>query len=44
MPNRVIVMEASAPSDFGNKFDKVSAIKALIEYFYKCEELARYSI
>lgn len=40
--NRVIVMEASAPSDFGNQFDKVPAIKALIEYFYNCEELARY--
>lgn len=35
-------MEASAPSDFGNQFDKVPAIKALIEYFYNCEELARY--
>lgn len=42
IPNRTIIMKASAPSDFGNQFDKVSAVKALIEYFYKCEELARF--
>lgn len=42
LPNRIVVMKANAPSDH-NQFNKVPAIKALIEYFYKCEEMARYS-
>lgn len=33
-------MKAHAPSDFGNQFDKIPAIKALIEYFYRCQEQA----
>ncbi|GAB0089297.1 hypothetical protein DMENIID0001_038160 [Sergentomyia squamirostris] len=41
VPNRTIIMEANAMSDFGSQFDKVPAIKALVEFFYKCEELAR---
>lgn len=43
VPNRTIIMETNAPTDFGNQFIKVSAVKALIEYFYKCEELAKYA-
>lgn len=40
--NRKFIMEeASAPPDFGNQHDKVSAIQALIDYFYKYEEMAR---
>uniref|UniRef100_A0A1B0DE07 Uncharacterized protein n=1 Tax=Phlebotomus papatasi TaxID=29031 RepID=A0A1B0DE07_PHLPP len=39
--NRSIIMEANALSDFGSQFAKVPAIKALVEFFYKCEELAR---
>lgn len=34
-------MEANAPSDFGNQFVKMPAIKALVQYFYKCDEMAR---
>lgn len=41
IPNRTKIMEANALSDFGSQFDKVPAIKALIEFFYKCEESAR---
>lgn len=41
VPNRASIMEADAPTDFSSKFDKVPAIKALIEYFYKYEEMAR---
>lgn len=39
--NRKIIMEVSAPSDFGNQYNKITAIRALIEYFYKYEEMAR---
>lgn len=39
--NRRQVMEANALSDFGSQFAKVPAVKALVEFFYKCEELAR---
>lgn len=39
--NRVKIMEANALSDFGSQFAKVPAIKALVEFFYKCEESAR---
>lgn len=35
-------MAASVSFHFSNQFDKVPAIKALIEYFYSCEGLARY--
>lgn len=42
VPNRTLIMKSHAPCDFGNPFVKVPAIKALIEYFYKCEEQARY--
>lgn len=38
--NRNAIMEAAAPRDFGSQFAKVPAIKALVKYFYKCEELA----
>lgn len=38
--NRNAIMEAHAPRDFGSQFAKVPAIKALVKYFYKCEELA----
>lgn len=39
--NRTAIMEASAPDDFRNDVGKVSAIRALIDYFYKYEEMAR---
>lgn len=39
--NRVAIMEANALSDFSSRFAKVPAIKALVEFFYKCEEAAR---
>ncbi|XP_055910314.1 protein wings apart-like [Eupeodes corollae] len=39
--NRTFVLKAMAPTDFKTIAEKVPAIKALIEYFYKCEELAR---
>ncbi|EDW82531.2 uncharacterized protein Dwil_GK25084 [Drosophila willistoni] len=46
LPNRGILMQAQAPVDYiadnppaGNK--PVTALQALLEYFYKCEELAR---
>lgn len=39
--NRAQIMEAHALSDFGSQFAKVPAIKALVEFFYKCEESAR---
>jgi Wings apart-like protein regulation of heterochromatin len=38
--NRQLIMDASAPSDFKSVYTKVPAIKELVEYFYKCEELA----
>lgn len=41
IPNRTLIMEANAPSDFGNQFVKIPAIKALVQYFYKCDEMAR---
>ncbi|XP_055370929.1 protein wings apart-like isoform X2 [Condylostylus longicornis] len=41
IPNRQLIMQSHAPCDFGNQFDKQAAIKALIEYFYRCEEQAR---
>lgn len=39
--NRKFLMEASAPSDLGSQYNKASAIRALIDYFYKYEEMAR---
>lgn len=41
VPNRGKIMDANALNDFGSQFVKVPAIKALVEFFYKCEELAR---
>lgn len=38
--NRALLMQAHAPTDFGSQFAKKSAITALVEYFYKEEELA----
>lgn len=38
--NRNAIMQAHAPTDFGSQFARVPAIKALVKYFYKCEELA----
>jgi hypothetical protein len=38
--NRQLIMDANAPSDFKSVYTKVPAIKELVEYFYKCEELA----
>lgn len=42
--NQKSVMEANAQCDSGNQYERIPAIKALIEYFYKYEELARYVI
>lgn len=39
-PNRALIMRAHAPTDFGSQFAKTPAMKALVEYFYKEEELA----
>lgn len=39
--NRTFIMKATAPSDFKSIAENIPAVKALIEYFYKCEELAR---
>lgn len=39
-PNRALIMRAHAPTDFGSQFAKKPAMKALVEYFYKEEELA----
>lgn len=38
--NRRLIMQAHAPTDFGSQFAKTPAIKALVKFFYKCEELA----
>ncbi|XP_063705911.1 protein wings apart-like [Culicoides brevitarsis] len=38
--NRALIMQAHAPTDFGSQFAKTPAMKALVEYFYKEEELA----
>lgn len=37
-------MQANAPADFGNQHNNVPAIRAIIEYFYKYEEMARYGM
>lgn len=39
--NRKYVMEMIAPSDSESGYKQVLAIRALIEYFYKYEEMAR---
>lgn len=39
--NRKIAMEVNAPLDSGNQYHKVPAIRAIIDYFYKYEEMAR---
>lgn len=39
--NRKLIMEANAPTDFGNKFNEIPAFKALVEYFNNCDELAK---
>ncbi|XP_037937481.1 protein wings apart-like [Teleopsis dalmanni] len=45
IPNRTAIIKAYAPSEFGLHYDdqqtKMTAVQALMEYFYKCEELAR---
>ncbi|KAH8317519.1 hypothetical protein KR074_011613 [Drosophila pseudoananassae] len=45
VPNRAALMQAAAPAEYvaDNPPDHgdVSALQALLEYFYKCEELAR---
>lgn len=46
-PNRATLMQAHAPAEYVADNPKtsgdqaVSAVQALLEYFYKCEELAR---
>lgn len=40
IPNRKLIMEAYAPTD-GNKFVREPAIKALVEYFEACDEMAK---
>lgn len=46
LQNRARIMKAFAPNDFNLNHDnsqpRVSAISAVMAYFYKCEELARY--
>ncbi|XP_055841855.1 protein wings apart-like [Episyrphus balteatus] len=39
--NRTCVMKAMAPPDLKTFAEQIPAVKALVEYFYKCEELAR---
>lgn len=46
LPNRATLMQAHAPAEYvadnpppGDQ--AISAVQALLEYFYKCEELAR---
>lgn len=39
--NRKYVMEMISPSDSESEYKQVLAIRALIEYFYKYEEMAR---
>lgn len=42
IPNRDRIMQAYAPPEFGTQQQhRVSAVQAVMEYFYKCEELAR---
>lgn len=41
--NRKTLMESNSPLDSGNQYNKVPAIRALIDYFYKYEEMARYA-
>lgn len=42
MSNRNIILDAQVLTDAGNKRQTVPGVKALIEYFYKYEELARF--
>lgn len=39
--NQKSIMEANAHCDSGNPYERIPAIKALIEYFYRYEELAK---
>lgn len=42
--NRIIIMKANAPPELGGRYteqNKMTAIEAVMGYFYKCEELAR---
>jgi len=45
LPNRAALMQAAAPAEYvadnPPAQGSVSALQALLEYFYKCEELAR---
>lgn len=45
VPNRAALMQAAAPAEYVADNPPaqgvVSALQALLEYFYKCEELAR---
>lgn len=41
--NRKTLVESNSPLDSGNQYNKVPAIRALIDYFYKYEEMARYA-
>lgn len=42
MLNRSIILDAQVSSDIANKHQKVPGVRALIEFFYKYEELARF--
>ncbi|XP_017475552.1 PREDICTED: protein wings apart-like [Rhagoletis zephyria] len=42
IPNRVAIMKVNAPPEYSShQHNKVTAVQAVMEYFYKCEELAR---
>uniref|UniRef100_A0A0A1XI77 Protein wings apart-like n=1 Tax=Zeugodacus cucurbitae TaxID=28588 RepID=A0A0A1XI77_ZEUCU len=42
IPNRVAIMRLYAPPEYSShQHNKVTAVQAVIEYFYRCEELAR---
>ncbi|XP_053949793.1 protein wings apart-like [Anastrepha ludens] len=42
IPNRVAIMKVYAPPEYSShQHNKVTAVQAVMEYFYRCEELAR---
>ncbi|XP_069965788.1 protein wings apart-like [Bactrocera oleae] len=42
IPNRVAIMRVYAPPEYSShQQNKVTAVQAVMEYFYRCEELAR---
>uniref|UniRef100_W8BN50 Protein wings apart-like n=1 Tax=Ceratitis capitata TaxID=7213 RepID=W8BN50_CERCA len=42
IPNRVAIMKSYAPPEYSShQHNKVTAVQAVMEYFYRCEELAR---